>query len=80
VCVLGFESWEQYGEQEWGFTRQHLNRLATSAYIQNLLEPIGSEGKIRLKRTAEDIIEIGLDLIEARLIATFKFQSSFPNY
>jgi hypothetical protein len=41
--ALGFESWEQYGEQEWGFTRQHLNRLATSAYIQNLVEPIGSE-------------------------------------
>ena len=41
--ALGFESWEQYGELEWGFTRQHLNRLATSAYIQNLVEPIGSE-------------------------------------
>jgi 23S rRNA pseudoU1915 N3-methylase RlmH len=41
--ALGFENWEQYGEQEWGFTRQHLNRLATSAYIQNLVEPIGSE-------------------------------------
>jgi hypothetical protein len=40
--ALGFESWEQYGEQEWGFTRQHLNRLATSAYIQNLVEPLGS--------------------------------------
>jgi hypothetical protein len=41
--ALGFSSWEEYGEQEWGFTRQHLNRLATSAYIQNLVEPIGSE-------------------------------------
>ena len=41
--ALGFENWEQYKEQEWSFTRQHLNRLATSAYIQNLVEPIGSE-------------------------------------
>jgi hypothetical protein len=41
--ALGFSSWEDYGEKEWGFTRQHLNRLATSAYIQNLVEPIGSE-------------------------------------
>ena len=40
--ALGFESWEQYGEQEWGFTRQHLNRLATAAYIQNIVEPLGS--------------------------------------
>ena len=40
--ALGFESWEKYGELEWGFTRQHLNRLATSAYIQNLVEPLGS--------------------------------------
>lgn len=40
--ALGYGSWEQYGELEWGFTRQHLNRLATSAYIQNLVEPLGS--------------------------------------
>lgn len=40
--VLGYESWEQYGAKEWGYSRQHLNRLATAAYLQNVVEPKGS--------------------------------------
>ncbi len=41
--ALGFESWEQYGEQEWSYSKSQLDRLATAARIENVLPPIGGE-------------------------------------
>lgn len=41
--ILGFESFEKYGEARFGFSRQHLNRLADAHAIQNVIEPIGSK-------------------------------------
>jgi hypothetical protein len=40
--ILGFESFEKYGEARFGFSRQHLNRLADAHAIQNVIEPIGA--------------------------------------
>lgn len=41
--ALGYESFEDYGDKEWGYSRQHLNRLATAESTQKLLEPMGSK-------------------------------------
>ena len=41
--ILGFESFEKYGEARFGFSIQHLNRLANAHAIQNVIEPIGSK-------------------------------------
>lgn len=41
--ILGFESFEKYGEARFGFSRVHLNRLADAHAIQNVIEPIGSK-------------------------------------
>jgi polyhydroxyalkanoate synthesis regulator phasin len=41
--ALGYLSFEDYGDKEWGYSRQHLNRLATAESTQKLLEPIGSK-------------------------------------
>lgn len=41
--ALGYASFEEYGEKEWGYTRQHINRLATAYQIEKSLEPIGSK-------------------------------------
>jgi len=43
--ILGFESFEKYGEARFGFSRQHLNRLADAHAIQNVIEPIGANSK-----------------------------------
>lgn len=42
--VLGYASFEELGHREFGFTRQHVNRLATAAEIELSLslEPTGS--------------------------------------
>lgn len=40
--ILGFESFEKYGEARFGFSRQHLNRLADAHAIQKVIEPIGA--------------------------------------
>ena len=41
--ALGYSSWEEYGQKEWGYERQYLNRLATASLIQSIVEPIGSK-------------------------------------
>lgn len=41
--ILGFESFEKYGEARFGFSIQHLNRLANAHAIQNVIEPVGSK-------------------------------------
>ena len=58
--VLGYSSWEDYGEKEWDYSVRHLNRLATAESTQKLLEPIGSkdipEGQLRpLTQVPDDI-------------------------
>jgi polyhydroxyalkanoate synthesis regulator phasin len=58
--ALGYLSFEDYGDKEWGYSRQHLNRLATAESTQKLLEPIGSkdipEGQLRpLNQVPDDI-------------------------
>ena len=41
--ALGYSSFAEYGEKEWGYGGQYLNRLATAARIQNIVTPIGVE-------------------------------------
>jgi hypothetical protein len=41
--ALGFSSWEEYGEQEWSYSKSQLDRLATAARIKHILPPIGGE-------------------------------------
>ncbi len=41
--ALGYESWEQYGEKEWDYSRQHLHRLADAAKVQLIVSPIGDK-------------------------------------
>jgi hypothetical protein len=40
--VLGYSSWAEYGETEWGYGRQYLDRLATASRIQQIVAPIGA--------------------------------------
>ena len=40
--ALGFESWADYGDKEWNYGRQYLDRLATSARIEKQIAPIGA--------------------------------------
>lgn len=37
--VLNFESFEEYGNARFGFSRQHLNRLTDAYLIQSIIEP-----------------------------------------
>jgi hypothetical protein len=60
--ALGFESWEQYGELEWGYSRQHLNRLATSAQIQAVVEPMGSSCDEIPERTLRPLTSVPDDV------------------
>jgi uncharacterized protein YeeX (DUF496 family) len=39
--VLGYDSFEAYGQSEFGYERRYLERLAVAAEIQNQLGPIG---------------------------------------
>ncbi len=39
--VLGYSSWEDYGEKEWGYGQQYLDRLATASRIESIITPIG---------------------------------------
>jgi hypothetical protein len=41
--VLGYASWAEYGETEWGYGRQYLDRLATASRIQQIVAPIGAQ-------------------------------------
>ena len=42
--ALGFKSFDEYGEKEWGYTRTYINRLATAELTQqSLCVPIGTE-------------------------------------
>jgi hypothetical protein len=41
--ALGFSSWEEYGEQEWSYSKSQLDRLATAARIEHILPPMGGE-------------------------------------
>jgi len=49
--ALGFASFEEYGEKEWGYSKSHIHRLATAEEIQQSLSPIGdleiSESQLR---------------------------------
>ena len=38
--ALGFSSWEEYGEKEWGYSKRYLNLIATAGHIQNILGTI----------------------------------------
>ena len=57
--VLGFSSWEDYGDKEWDYSVRHLNRLATAFETQKSLGPIGleiPEGQLRpLTQVPDDI-------------------------
>ena len=39
--VLGYDSFSEYGEQEWGFSQAYLYRLANAADIQKIISPMG---------------------------------------
>jgi hypothetical protein len=42
--ALGFSSFEEYGEKEWGYTRTYINRLANAEKIQQSISvPIGTK-------------------------------------
>jgi hypothetical protein len=41
--ALGYESWEDYGEKEWDYSRQHLHRLADAASVQISMSPLGDK-------------------------------------
>lgn len=42
--ALGFSSFEEYGEKEWGYSRTYINRLAKAEEVQKTLTvPIGTE-------------------------------------
>jgi hypothetical protein len=41
--ILGYSSWAEYGETEWGYGRQYLDRLATASRIQQIVAPIGAQ-------------------------------------
>ena len=42
--ALGFSSFEEYGEKEWGYTRTYINRLANAEQVQKTLSvPMGTE-------------------------------------
>ena len=41
--ALGYSSWAEYGETEWGYGRQYLDRLATASRIQQIVAPIGAQ-------------------------------------
>lgn len=42
--ALGFSSFEEYGEKEWGYSRTYINRLANAELVQkSLVVPIGTE-------------------------------------
>jgi len=49
--ALGFSSFEEYGESEFGYSKSYIHRIATAAHIQNALSPIGDseipEGQLR---------------------------------
>ena len=58
--VLGYSSWEEYGEKEWDYGRQYLDRLATASRIEYIIAPIGAkqipESKLRpLNQVPDDI-------------------------
>ena len=57
--VLGFSSWEDYGDKEWDYSVRHLNRLATAFETQKSLGPMGleiSERQLRpLNQVPDDI-------------------------
>ena len=58
--ALKASSWEEYGEKEWGYGRQYLDRLATASRIEAIVSPIGekeiSESKLRpLSQVPDDI-------------------------
>jgi chromosome segregation ATPase len=39
--ALGYESWEAYGKNEWGYGQQYLDRLATASRIESIVTPMG---------------------------------------
>jgi hypothetical protein len=41
--VLGYSSWEEYGEKEWDYGKQYLYRLATASRIESIVSPIGEK-------------------------------------
>ena len=41
--VLGYSSWEEYGDKEWGYGQQYLYRLATASRIEAIVSPIGEK-------------------------------------
>ena len=35
--ALGYSSWEDYADTEWGYSKRYLNQIAQAGYIQNVL-------------------------------------------
>lgn len=48
--ALGYSSWAEYGEAEWGYGRQYLDRLATASRIQQIVAPMGAQISERITR------------------------------
>ncbi len=41
--ALGYTSWEEYGDKEWEYGRQYLDRLATASRIESIVAPMGAK-------------------------------------
>ncbi len=41
--ALGYESWEEYGEKEWEYSVNYLNRITGAGYTQSVIVPIGTK-------------------------------------
>ncbi len=41
--ALGYKSWEDYGEIEWGYSVNYLNRITSAEYVQSVISPMSTK-------------------------------------